>query len=127
MQALKEAGIKKLIKYIFYIFILILFELCIFPSMRKIFLILLDAKIGKNTYIQNVKFINLYRSSFKNLKIGNYCFIGSETLLDVANKIIISDYVTIAIRTSVFTYINVGFKHHLLKKIISCYDKKSSY
>lgn len=117
MQALKEAGLKQFIKFIFYSLMLIIFKICIISPLRIIFLKLLGAEIGKNTYIENIKLINLYRGSIKNLNIGNFCYLGHEILLDLAEKIIIKNYVTIAARTSIFTHINVGFENHLLKKV----------
>lgn len=112
----KEIGLKKMIKYLVYTLLLIVFKLMIFSPLRIIFLRLLGAKIGKNCILHDIVLFNLYRGNFSNLKIGNNCFIGDETMIDMADKIVIEDWVTIAERAIILTHMNVGFQEHPLQK-----------
>jgi acetyltransferase-like isoleucine patch superfamily enzyme len=72
-------------------------------------------KIKNNSRIYDVSFINFYKSGFKNLKIGNNVFIGSETMIDLADVVSIGDDVTIAERVIFLTHTNVGYDDHPLK------------
>jgi len=116
-SALKEIGIKKAFKFFYTTLLMILYKFMIFPQMRTIFLRLCGAKIGKHTIISSdVKFINLYRTGFKGLTIGNYCFIADEAMFDLADKITLGDYVTVGWRSLIITHLNVGYKAHPLQK-----------
>jgi len=87
----------------------------IFPQLRAFYLGMLGAKIGKNVIIHDVRFFNYYRTGFKGLRIGDDCFIGDESLIDLADEIIISDSVTIAERVIILTHTNVGYRDHPLQ------------
>lgn len=119
-----EIGLIKIFKYVFYTFALIIFKLMLFPPLKVYFLRLFGAKIGKNCLLHNISFFNLYRGSFANLKIGNNCFIGDETLLDMADKIILEDHVTLAEKVIILTHMNVGFIDHPLQKYFPKFNKK---
>jgi len=122
--ALKEIGIKKAIKYFYTTFLAIIYKFMIFPQMRVVFLRLCGAKIGKGTIICNgVRFINLYRTGFKGLTIGNYCWISEETMFDLADKITFGDYVSFGQRSMIFTHRNVGYKDHPLQKHFERFQK----
>lgn len=116
MKAIKEVGLKKGLKFLLSIFINFLFHLMPLPPLKTLFLKLLGAKIGKNTLINQIKFINLYRTGFKGLNIGSNCFLSDDVLLDLAEKITLEDHVTLAVRASIFTHTNVGYKDHPLQK-----------
>ena len=64
----------------------------------------------------NVNFFNYYRTGFKGIKIGNNCFIGDESLIDLADQILIYGSVTIAERVTILTHTNVGYRDHPLQK-----------
>jgi len=116
-SALKEIGIKKAFKFFYTTLLMILYEFMIFPQMRIIFLRLCGAKIGKHTIIsRGVKFINLYRTGFKGLTIGNYCFISDEVMFDLADKITIGDHVSLGQRSMIITHLNIGYSSHPLQK-----------
>ena len=123
MKSIKEIGIVKVLKFISFSILMFICKLMIFPPMRKIFLIILGVRIGRNTVINEIRFINLYRKGFKGLIIGNNCFIGDEVMLDLADSIIIEDDVTIAIRTTILTHLNVGYRDHPLQKNFPAYSK----
>lgn len=96
----------------------------IFPQMRVAFLRLCGAKIGKGTIIcSGVRFINLYRTGFKGLTIGSYCWISEEAMFDLADKITFGDYVSFGQRSMIFTHLNIGFKDHPLQKHLPPYQK----
>jgi len=116
MKALLEIGIKKAFKFGFVTILMIFYKIMIFPQLRAFYLRMLGAKIGKNVIIHNVIFFNYYRKGFKGIKIGNNCFIGDDSLIDLADEIMISDSVTIAERVTILTHTNVGYREHPLQK-----------
>ena len=115
-SALKEIGVKKAIKFGFFTIMMILYKMMIFPQFRVFCLRILGAKIGRNVIIHDASFFNYYRTGFKGIRIGNNCFIGNESLIDLADEVIISDNVTLAERVTILTHTNVGYKDHPLQK-----------
>jgi len=71
------------------------------------------AKIGENCDIE-VPLIFHNCTSFQNLIIGNNCHIGKDVFLDLRAPIILEDNVTISMRTTIITHIDVG--HSPLKE-----------
>lgn len=124
MKSLKEIGIKKAIKFTVYsLLLMLIFKLMIFPQLRIPFLKLLGVKIGKNVIIHTARFFNYYRKGFKGLQISNNCFIGDESLIDLADEVILFDNVTIAERVTILTHTNVGYKDHPLQKYFPAFNK----
>jgi putative colanic acid biosynthesis acetyltransferase WcaF len=123
MKALKEIGIRKAIKFGILTLGMIFYKMMIYPQMRVIFLKILGAKIGKNVIIHNVKFFNYYRKGFKGLSIGDNSFLGNETMIDLADKVSIENYVTLAERVLILTHTNVGYKEHPLQKFFPSFSK----
>ena len=64
----------------------------------------------------NVKFFNWYHTGPKGLKIGEDCFIGDETLIDLYDSVVLEDKTTLAQRITVLTHLNVGYLDHPLQK-----------
>lgn len=127
MMAIHELGFRKSIKYIFFGLILAIYHLLIdhllpFSPARKIFLSILGARVGKNSVIMNVKFFNFHHQGFSGLTIGEDCFIGDETLIDLYDKVTLENQVTIAQRVTVLTHLNVGYSNHPLQ---ASFPKKS--
>lgn len=116
MKAIQEVGIKKAIYFLIFTLLQLIYNLAFLPQLRKLFLNLEGATIGKDTTIMNVKFFNWHQQGFKNLRIGNECFIGDETLIDLYGEINLENQVTLAQRVTVLSHINVGFKDHPLQK-----------
>lgn len=116
MQALKEVGIKKAFKFIFFSFFQLFFRLLSLPPLRKLCLLLGGAKIGQDSIIMDVHFFNWHHKGLSGLKIGWQCFIGDETLIDLYSRVTLEDNVTIAQRVTILTHINVGYKNHPLQK-----------
>lgn len=115
MKEIQEIGIKRAIYFILFSILQLIYALVFLPQLRRLFLILEGATIGKSTTIMNVKFFNWHQQGFKNLKIGNECFIGDETLIDLYGEINLENQVTLAQRVTVLSHINVGFKDHPLQ------------
>lgn len=121
MKATGEIGIRKVFRFIAYSLLQVVYHrivnhLLFFSPFRKIFLQLLGAKIGENTIIMDVKFFNWHHLGPKGLKIGKDCFLGDETLIDLYDRVVLEDQVTIAQRITVLTHTNVGYKDHPLQK-----------
>jgi len=114
-KVLNEIGFKKALRYVYFSIWSVLFNLLLVSPLRVGFLRLCGSKIGRNCVIHNIKFINLYRGSFSNLIVGDYCFIGEETMIDLADKVILGNHVTIAERVIILTHMNVGYKEHPLQ------------
>lgn len=121
MGAIKELGLLKTFKYVILSFVMVLYHLIIdhlipFSPARILLLKLLGAKIGRDSVIMNVKFFNLHHIGFSGLVIGKRCFIGDETLIDLYDKVVLKDDVTIAQRVNIATHLNVGYSSHPLQK-----------
>lgn len=74
----------------------------------EIVLRMFGASLGENCSIESSLRIHNARVDFSNLMIGNYCHIGKDVFLDLADKIIIEDLVTVSMRTTVITHTDVG-------------------
>ena len=121
MKALEEIGLKKTLKFILYSFLQVIYHQVIdhllnFPQVRKFFLIILGVKVGTGSIIMNVKFFNWHHKGPLGLKIGDYCFIGDETLIDLYDRVELEDHVTLAQRVTVLSHLNVGYSDHPLQK-----------
>lgn len=122
-KAYQEIGLISAVKYIFFTFALVVFKVLLFPPCRVFFLRFFRAKIGKNCILHNISFFNLYRGNFSHFIVGNNCFIGDESIFDMADKIILEDHVTLAERVMVLTHMNVGFYDHPLQKYFPKFQK----
>lgn len=128
MRALKEVGVGKIIRFIVYSVLQVVYHYLIdhflyFPQSRKLFLQILGAKIGKDSILMNVKFFNWHHKGPKRVKIGNKCFVGDEALIDLHNEVILGDQVTIAQRVTILTHLNVGYRDHPLQKYFPKFSK----
>lgn len=118
MKAIEEVGFSKTTKFVLSSFLQLLAPLFFLPPIRQFFLTSLGAKIGKDSIIMNLKFINAYHKGFAFLNIGNNCFIGEECLFDLYDEIKIQDNVSFGPRVTVLTHTNVGYKDHPLQKVL---------
>jgi acetyltransferase-like isoleucine patch superfamily enzyme len=124
VKALREIGVRKAIRFLAGTLVLAAFRLMILPPLRTAFLRLLGVRIGKHVTIHSVKFFNVYRRGFTALRFGDNCFIGDETLIDLADEIILEDDVTLAERVTILTHVNVGFQDHPLQKHFPSYSER---
>lgn len=116
MKAVSEVGFTKAFKFLVYSFIFCVYDILVLPPFRKYFLILLGSKIGSDTMLMHVKFFNWQHTGPAGVKIGRECFIGDETLIDLYDRVVLEDQVTIAQRVTILTHINVGYTNHPLQK-----------
>lgn len=114
MQITREVGFKRVAKYILFSFWQFIFDILPFSPLRILWLKLGGAKVGDNTVIDKIDFINLDRTGLSGLTIGSRCFIGRGTQLDLAGHITLEDWVTLSPRVIILSHLNVGFKGHPL-------------
>ncbi len=114
MQTLKQIGPKRIVKHILFVFWQGIFSVLGFSPLRVFWLKLFGAQIGSNTIIDKIDFINLDRKGLSGLSIGNNCFLGRGTLLDLADKITLHNQVIISPKVNVITHMSVGLKNHPL-------------
>ncbi len=122
MKGVEEIGIRKSIRFVLYSFLQVIYHQMIdhflrIPQARKFFLQILGAKIGKSSVIMDVKFFNWYHTGPGGMTIGNECYIGDEALIDLYDKVILEDQVTLAQKVIVLTHLNVGYLNHPLQKL----------
>lgn len=116
MKAVEELGFKKNFIFGIYILIEILYNFSLLPQIRKILLQIMGAKIGKDSIILKVKYVNWHQKGPGGFSAGRECFIGDETLIDLYDSVSLDDQVTIAQRVIILTHTNVGFTDHPLQK-----------
>jgi len=128
MKAIEEIGAKRILKFIIFSLVSSLYHLLFdhvfnLPPFRKYFLILLGVKVGKDSILMSVKFFNWHYGGPGVLKIGNECFIGDETLIDLYERVVLKDQVTIAQRVTILTHQNVGYKDHRMQRYFPKFSK----
>lgn len=116
MQIATEVGFKRILKYALFTVWQVMFDLLLFSPLRIWWLKLWGAHVGANTVIDKVDFVNLDRTGLSGLTIGQRCFLGRGTLLDLAGKITFADWVTVSPKVVILSHLNVGFKNHPLLK-----------
>jgi acetyltransferase-like isoleucine patch superfamily enzyme len=118
-----EIGLTRLIKYLAFGLWELIFHLLPYSPLRVLWLKIGGAQIAWSAIIDRVNFFNLDRIGLSGLKIGRDCFIGCQTTIDLAGKVILEDQATLANNVVILSHISVGFKDHpLIKK----YPKKIS-
>ena len=117
MKALKEIGVRRAIRYVMWAvgYHLVYRVLCVSP-LRVWWLRMTGARIGVNSVIMDVRFLNLDRGGTRNLRTGRDTFIGDDCLLDMAGQLTLGNQVTLAERVTVLTHTNVGYRDHPLQR-----------
>ncbi len=118
MKAISEIGLGNALKYMIFSFLYLLFKLMFISPLRVLFLSLFGARIGKNVVIEDIRFVNLNKAGWAGLTIGDNCYLGSESLFDLAENITFGNNTTVSARVILLTHTNVGYKNHPLQKII---------
>ncbi|HDY7502805.1 acyltransferase [Vibrio vulnificus] len=85
------------------------------PMLRKF-----GAKIGNHSKIESGFTLHNARDLSK-LIIGEKCYIGKNTLVDLREKVVIGDRVVIAMNVTLLTHLDVG-----ASKLSSCYPPRES-
>lgn len=115
MQALKEIGIRKALRFLLSSLWNLFFQILLFPQFRVIWLRLGGAKIGSGTIIHQVLIHNIYHTGLSNLEIGKNCFVGNNVSFDLAEKIKLENDVSVAEGVIFSTHLKVGYKNHPLE------------
>jgi acetyltransferase-like isoleucine patch superfamily enzyme len=115
-KALGEIGWRKAIRFGFFHTVGILLGLAD-PVTRVWMLRRCGARLGPETLVHDVRFINLYRAGFPAFETGRCCFVGEDCLLDLADRIVLGEHVTLAERVTVLTHVNVGYRDHPLQAV----------
>ncbi len=116
MNAIREIGIGATMRFFFTTVFLGVYGVLLFPPLRIWALRLVGARVGRDCVIHATRFFNAYRLGFKGLEIADKCFIGDDCLLDLADRIVMEEHVTLAERVSILTHTNVGYADHPLQK-----------
>jgi len=132
MKAVNEVGFGRMLRFLWASILRSALKLTWLPPIRAMFLRLFGAKIGANSIVNAVSFINVDRGGFKALQIGANCFIGDEALFDLAAPIVIEDHVSVGQRTMILTHLNVGYADHPLqakfpKQAAPCVIRRGSF
>lgn len=116
MKAFQELTKAQVLKFLLFSILEIFYALCCLPPLRKWFLAILGAKIGKDSVLMHISFFNWHHMGPAGLTIGDECFIGDGTMIDLYNSVKIENQVTIGQRVIILTHMNVGYKNHPLQK-----------
>lgn len=127
MNAFKEIGFQKSLRYVFFSLWHYAFEFMFVSPLRVAFLRLFGAKVGKNTVIERIRLINLYRTGISGITIGNNCYLGDGVTLDTAERIILENDVTLSFDVMVLTHTNVGYKDHPVQEHIPSVAKSTVF
>ncbi len=115
LKAYREIGFAKSVRFAVFTAAYVIYRALPLPQLRSFYLRLLGAKIGPGTIIHGARFFNYYRMGFSALTIGKECFIGDDTLIDLAAPVTLEDQVTLAERVLILTHMNVGYRDHPLQ------------
>lgn len=115
MHAVKQIGLRKAVRYGVMSVLHALYRMLLVSPLRVLFLRMAGASIGAAAVIHDVRFYNLYRTGIRGLEIGRRCFLGDEVLIDLADRVVLEDDVTVAARVHVITHLNVGYPAHPLQ------------
>lgn len=115
-KALGEIGPRRALRFGLTTLAMAPFRVLLFPQLRAPYLRLLGARVGRGTIVHDVRFFNLYRRGLAGFSVGDECFLGDETLFDLAEEIHIERQVSLAERVIVLTHLNVGYRDHPLQR-----------
>jgi len=115
MKALREVGAGRLWRYLTSRLLLSILRRMWLPPMRVLLLRACGARIGADTVLERLTLINVDRGGVRALTIGASCFVGDETLIDLAGPVRLEDHCTIAARAMLLSHLNVGYRDHPLQ------------
>lgn len=116
MQIAKEVGLNRIFKYGLFTLWQLVFDLLPFSPLRVWWLKIGGTRVGRDTVIDKIDFINLDRSGLTGLNVGSRCFLGRGVLLDLAGEVKLENWVTLSPRAVILSHLNVGFVGHPLLK-----------
>ena len=118
MKALGEVGLRRLARYAAWQAYAAGLGLTPTPPARAALLRLGGARIGRGSVIQpGLRLENLDRGpGLSLLSLGRSCWLGYDVHLDLADRIVLGDRVTLASRCALNTHLNVGYADHPLHR-----------
>ncbi len=116
MEALRELGFRKFLRYIFFLWWDIGFSLMFFPPLRTTWLSVFGAKLGKNVILQKIRIINPHHHGLGNLSIGDNSVLSDNVSLDLADKIILGKHTAVGEGVIFSTHLKIGYSNHPLQK-----------
>ena len=81
-----------------------------YPNWRTFLIRCLGAKIGQRSFVHDVVFQNVYSNGFSNLQMGDRVSIQSQCFIDLADKVILEDDVTVSAGVYILTHEDCGAK-----------------
>jgi acetyltransferase-like isoleucine patch superfamily enzyme len=66
------------------------------------------ATIGAGERIESPLIVHNAECGYSNLTIGRDCYVGKDVLLDLRNPVVLDDRVTVSMRTTIVTHLDVG-------------------
>ena len=115
MKAAQEVGFGRLLRYAAAGVLVRIFACLPTPPLRRLYLRLLGAQIGRHSIVGRVRLLNADRGGFRALKTGECAFLGDQVLIDLARGVVLGDHVTVAARANLITHLNVGYRDHPLQ------------
>jgi len=101
---------KKKLKFLFWIFLERIIRMSITPNMRAFLIKIFGGYVGKQVYIHDVIFQNIYVNGFKNFTAKNKATIQSGCIIDLSEQVILDEMTTISQGVIVCTHSNPGKK-----------------
>ncbi len=81
-----------------------------YPNWRNAFLRWGGAKIGAQSFVHEVIFQNPQVNGFGNLRLGDRATIQTQTIIDLADQVILESDVTVSAGVAIFTHEDCGAK-----------------
>lgn len=115
MRAAREVGWGRILRYAWAGVLLRIFALVPSPPLRRLYLRMLGARIGRDSIVGRVRIVNVDRGGFRALQAGECVYLGDQVLLDLARGVVLGDHVTVAARANLLSHSNVGYLDHPLQ------------
>ena len=107
-QIAREVVIKRIWRYFIWGLWNSIFKLLPYSPLRIFWMKLGGARIGKNSFIDQMTLMNLDRTGLQGLEIGNKVYIGPTAILDLAGTITLEDHVTISARAVILSHHSIS-------------------
>jgi acetyltransferase-like isoleucine patch superfamily enzyme len=71
-------------------------------------LLLMEARLARDCYVENHLFIHNSRQNYSNLSIGSRAYVGKDCFFDLSDRIIIEPGAVVAMRVTILTHFDAG-------------------
>jgi acetyltransferase-like isoleucine patch superfamily enzyme len=71
-------------------------------------LLLMEARLAPDCYVENHLFIHNSRHNYANLSIGSRAYVGKDCFFDLSDRIIIDSGAVVAMRVTILTHFDAG-------------------